>query len=109
MGKKTKRWFFPPSCSKTMVLEHCSLGEIGIHDRLKICSRFIWGMGSSPIASKGEKATGKCPSPSISKKHPCSISKKHPFFEIEHGCFFEIEAHLFFDHIFGTAPERRHS
>ncbi len=80
-----------------MVLEHCSLGEIGIHDRLKICSRFIWGIGSSPIASKGEKATGKCPSPSI------SISKKGCFFEIE------IEAHLFFDHIFGTAPERRHS
>ena len=28
-----------------------SLGEIGIHDRLKICS-FFWGIGSSPIVSK---------------------------------------------------------
>jgi hypothetical protein len=28
-----------------------SLGEIGRHDRLKICSCFFWGIGSSPIVS----------------------------------------------------------
>ena len=29
----------------------CLLGEIGIHDRLKICSQ-LWGIGSSPIVSR---------------------------------------------------------
>ncbi len=37
--------------TKQNIENNSSLGEIGIHDRLKICS-FFWGIGSSPIVSK---------------------------------------------------------
>ena len=46
---------------------NCSLGEIGIHDRLKICSRFFWGIGSSPIVSTFLKQ----------KNHECYVKTTH--------------------------------
>ena len=39
-----------PKKMRTIANKPCSLGEIGKHGRLKICS--LWVAGSSPAASK---------------------------------------------------------